>query len=121
MTPWAAASNPGYERRDARVGWVVAGASIVVLGIASCFAVATWLDRPANRAARPSGPELSFRHGVVDESGIDRDWRAQDAEVRRHLETYAWVQRDSGLVQIPIARAMDLLVEESADRAKANP
>jgi hypothetical protein len=121
MTPPPEASTPGYERRDAVVGWVVTGAVIVVLGIVSCFAVAAWLDRPADRAARPSGPEFSFRRGVVDESNINRDWRTQDAEVRRHLETYAWVQRDSGIVQIPIARAMDLLVGESAPRAEVNP
>jgi hypothetical protein len=57
---------------------------------------------------------MTFRHGAGDESDIVRDWRAQDAAVRGHLENYAWADRGAGIVQIPIGRAMDLLAGATA-------
>lgn len=53
-----------------------------------------------------------------------RDPRLQelrDTETKE-LTTYGWVDKDKGIVRIPIDRAMDLLVRESASRpASAAP
>ena len=45
--------------------------------------------------------------------------RYHDREFQQHLGTYAWLDRDSGIVRIPIDRAMQRLVEES--RAPQDP
>jgi hypothetical protein len=72
------------------------------------------------RAGRPSlphegeAPDSSFRSGPWVETDIERDWRVQTAAVQDHLENYAWVDRPGGWVRIPIERAMELSVSESA-------
>jgi hypothetical protein len=42
----------------------------------------------------------------------ERDLAAMRAAEQAVLESYAWVERDSGRVRIPIERAMELVVEE---------
>jgi hypothetical protein len=110
--------QPGYEAGDARVGWVLAGVGVLVLGIVLSFATATALYRGHRQAGVPARAERLFQHGAVEESGIARDWKTQDAAVRRHLENYAWVDHGAGFVQIPIERAMELAVAETAATTK---
>jgi hypothetical protein len=104
----------GYEVRDARVGWVVASVAMLAVGLAACFVVAAVLYPGGTELNRPTGPEMSFRHGAADELSIVRDWRAQDAAVRDHLKNYAWVDRGEGIVRIPVERAMELMVSHPA-------
>jgi hypothetical protein len=42
------------------------------------------------------------------------------AEQRRELAGYRWVDRDSGVVGIPVERAMELVVAEQAQSGGAN-
>jgi hypothetical protein len=62
-----------------------------------------------------------------DNLGKDLDWRATPETRRAYLadlrakqakqaQTYAWVDQKKGIVQIPIDRAMDLIVKEEASR-----
>ena len=44
-----------------------------------------------------------------------RDLNRFEAEQHRRLEGYAWVDRDRGLVRIPIEHAMDLIAARGAD------
>jgi hypothetical protein len=44
-------------------------------------------------------------------AGLGPDWSRAQRETLNH---YAWVDRDAGIVQIPIDRAMDVLVDRSA-------
>lgn len=114
MNPIPELPAPSYEPSDANVRFVLVNVGAVALGIALSLAIAAWLYRGVDPAARPSGPERSFRHGAVDESGIARDWRAQDAAVRGHLENYAWADRGAGIVRIPLERAMDLMARDAS-------
>jgi hypothetical protein len=41
--------------------------------------------------------------------------RARD---RERLETYGWIDRDEGLVRIPILRAMELVAREAAEEER---
>jgi hypothetical protein len=54
-----------------------------------------------------------FRAGTTPpgtRAGLGPDWSRAE---RATLDHYAWVDRDAGVVQIPIDRAMDVLVERS--------
>lgn len=109
-------SKSSYEQRDARMPGTLVGIALFFAGIVACLLVAAGLyGRWEGRAGR-STPESSFRHGPEVESDIERDWRAQTAEVKDHLENYAWVDRSGGWVRIPIERAMELSVLEPAQR-----
>jgi hypothetical protein len=72
--------------------------------------------RPSLPSSEREGREFSFRHGPDAETDIERDWRAQTAAVKDHLENYGWVDRAGGWVRIPIERAMELSAQESAQR-----
>jgi hypothetical protein len=52
---------------------------------------------------RPPGPQLQQRPTL--------DLKALRAEERAILEGYGWVDRDAGVVRVPIERAMELLVQ----------
>jgi hypothetical protein len=109
-----------YEPRDASPT-VIAG---VGLGLAAGLVLVLWV------CARMMGPgtgqtateadrrQTSFHSGAEATTGIDADWQRLDAETQRNLETYGWVDRERGVVRIPIDRAMDLLVKEAAPKAK---
>jgi hypothetical protein len=62
-----------------------------------------------------------------DNLGKDLAWRATPEARRAYLadlrkaqakqaQTYAWVDQKKGIVQIPIDRAMDLIVKEDGNR-----
>ena len=118
-------ANPGYETTDAeaRPIWIAAGGlvatvALVVIGISLMFA---WLHRrdlaqeqrtrvdrvtAAVAETRPQFPEPRLQ--VAPQ--VDRTtMRAHEDE---ELKTYGWVDRKTGVVRIPIERAMDLLVRK---------
>lgn len=96
---------PGYEARDVSVSAVVRTIAGVAVGVAICLGVGVWLCR---ELPRETDATRSFRHGPSYRSSIARDWEKQDAAVRQHLEGYDWVDRQAGLVRIPVERAMEL-------------
>lgn len=98
------------------VGAGLAAGILVTLGISLALYVGRYHD------ASPVGPigrQTSFRHSPDATTDIAADWRRADEEFQRHLGTYAWVDRDAGIVRIPIDRAMQRLVEEN--RASQEP
>ena len=108
--------KPAYETSDARVPQVLAGVSVLVGGIVFSLIVATFVYRSGTIRPPQYPVKMSFEHGPKDESTIVSDWRKQDKLVREHLEGYAWVDREKGLVSIPIERAMELLAREDAEK-----
>lgn len=97
---------------------VVLSAGALAVGIAVVLVAAAWVSR-RHDAVRPSlppaGTALSFTHGPHERTSIARDWIAQDAAVREHLETYGWNDRAAGIARIPIDRAIELVSREAAD------
>lgn len=94
---------------------VITGIGLAV-GLALCLLAASWIyvacyNLPSARAA---GPESSFQHAPHARTSIEHDWQAQDAAVRAHLDTYDWVDRDAGIVRIPINRAIDVLATDAS-------
>jgi hypothetical protein len=106
--------TPRYERTAGSPGLVVLSAAALVGGIAAVLIVSAWIARP-HGTARAIAPELLFTHGPEEHTSIARDWTAQDAAVREHLETYGWNDRGTGIVRIPIDRAIELVSREAKD------
>jgi hypothetical protein len=110
----------GYEQSDANVRLIIAAgvlllvALVLVLVVASSFEVVATglpvtLGRPpdlVNRltpAPTPPAPRLETAEG--------QDYAAYRAAAEAQLTSYGWADRQSGVVSIPIERAMDLLVQ----------
>ena len=114
-----------YERTDASPSGVALSALGLALGIALTLLAAAWLYR-SHAHVLPRSPlaekASAFRNGTTAQTGVVKDWIEQDRLVRVHLHSYGWVDREAGIVRIPIERAMSRLVEESSStKAKENP
>lgn len=105
-----------YEPRDASARQLfLTGAGLalgLVLSLAISFALYFAIYRETPRPGA-MGRETSFKFSSAAQSDIQADWRRQDEAVREHLHSYGWVDRDAGIVRIPIERAMQQMVEEN--------
>ena len=111
------AAGPGYETRDANTSAVLGFLAclflvlvLILLGTWRLFrhyAVAEQQPAPASSFAGvrqiPSEPELEV-NGREDLLKIY-------AKQQQELETYSWEDRKTGMVRIPIERAMELLLQ----------
>ena len=114
-----------YERTDASPFGVTLSALGLALGIALTLLASAWLYLSHAHVA-PRSPlaekASSFRNGATAQTSVVKDWIEQDRLVRAHLHSYGWVDREAGIVRIPIERAMTRLVDEaSSTHAKENP
>ena len=109
---------PGYETRDANVlgvfsflvflGLVLVLTSLVCWGLFKYFSVHDANPAPASPFAGerelPSGPNLQVNPR--------QDLLRFQAKQEQSLESYAWENRATGTVRVPIERAMELLVQK---------
>jgi hypothetical protein len=110
----------GYEHTDANVWliakfmfWLAISAVLIHLGVWGMFAV---LVEQVRDTAEPSFPTaVGQEHRLPAEPRLQRfpanealDFRQQEAA---GAESYRWVDRAAGTVQIPITEAMRLTVE----------
>jgi hypothetical protein len=110
---------PVRQEEDAiaapRLGRLAAGAGVV---FAIAVAIAGALLAGVTGRVRPG---TTSRPGTAEISGIEQtptpETRAgldlREAQ-RRELDRWSWIDRDAGLVAMPIERAIDRLVQESA-------
>jgi len=111
----------GYEHTDASVGvmvkfafWLAVSAVIVHLGLAAAFVglVRTQMQ-PADTRAYPlatdTAPRLPAapRLQQIPENEMVAVRRQQDQD----LHSYGWIDKDAGIVHIPIEDGMRLLLE----------
>ncbi|MCC7341276.1 MAG: hypothetical protein IT170_09330 [Bryobacterales bacterium] len=101
----------GYEQTDVRIGFIAwSGVAIVVFLIVTLFAVQSYFDSVQQRE--------EFTKILEPVSEDYRNLRArEDAE----LYSYKFVDREKGIVRLPIQRAMDLVVAEAKAGAPAHP
>jgi hypothetical protein len=108
----------GYEKSDAHLK-SVAMLVVLTVGIALAGVVSMWflfgyiVERHASRDTPPSpladtrapftGPRLQVSQ--------PQNMKAMKAAEQEVLESYHWVDRDGGIVRIPIERAIDLLAD----------
>lgn len=112
--------RPGYELRDISLGPVLAVAFAIFAGLALFCVLMWWMymalaDREATRSrpahpmaaqqARQLPPAPRLQSAPVDDLIALRQWEEEK------LSGYGWVDRDAGVVRIPIERAMKLTVE----------
>lgn len=64
---------------------------------------------PQNEKPDNLGKDLAWRATPADRRAYLADLRARQA---KQAQSYAWVDQKAGIVQIPIDRAMDLIVSE---------
>ena len=115
-------TNGGHEPFDvtARPVLLAAAALVVVLLLvgAGQFALLRWFDRRDLAAEAPPAPLAEQR--TAPEPRLLPDPRAALLELRAEedvlLHTYGWVNRDAGIVRIPIARAIDVLAKKAPAR-----
>jgi hypothetical protein len=113
--------NAGYEKRDANAKWIFGiVAFLIISGLIMHFALAGVMARLEKRRFPPDAwqgarrspgatvPASSVPHLQIMPAVDFAEFRSRD---ETQLNTYGWVNRTSGVVRIPIARAMELLLE----------
>ena len=106
----------GYERSDLNPRAIGISLAILAVLILGSILISRWFQEyaasrqaepgvgaPVAAAKPPPGPRLQVE-AVKDM----REFRAAEDAI---LATYGWVNREAGLVRIPIERAMELLVD----------
>lgn len=117
QTPGAA----GHEGRDVRFTPVLIGiAAVTALVLVSVGAMVGLFDALVahqSRQSPPANPLASSVPRVPPEPRLQTLPIADLEELRaaeaKRLQGYAWVDRDKGLVRIPIERAMEILVSRN--------
>lgn len=111
--------GPGYERRDANVRgllqfafWMAVVLAVTLVGMKLTFdyfkrvqplgATSSPLVNEAQPTLPPK-PRLQVQPHV--------ELQEYCAAQQQHVSTYGWVDRESGVVRIPVDRAMDLVLE----------
>ena len=94
----------------------VRGVMVAVLaiggGIAVSIATALWLVDASSVTSAVRPPTLASAPRL--QAAPAQDIAAYRAEKQRRLNEYAWVDREHGVVRIPIQRAMQILAAKAA-------
>lgn len=119
----------GHETRDVTFRPIVAASiGLAVLVLAAILGMAGLFGYLASREAKESAPErplaAEFAPRLPPEPRLQavpiqdlRELRAAESAI---LERYGWVDREQGVVHIPIDRAIELLARRGAGSAGAN-
>lgn len=96
---------------------------VTIFAILGCFGLFALLVYLAYLPHRPAPPQAA----AAEKLPADQAWKAT-AESRRAVlldmrakqqqqaTTYAWVDQKAGIVQLPIARAMELVVRDHSSK-----
>ncbi|MDQ5870961.1 MAG: hypothetical protein M3547_01975 [Acidobacteriota bacterium] len=122
------APEVGHETSDVSIGTIVKfGAGLAIA--AAVISVAMWglfrfFEAQHEKGEQPVPPMVAANlKRTPREPRLEPDplspRRRMQAEENAALTTYGWVDRDAGVVRIPIERAMELLVEKGLPPSKA--
>lgn len=110
--------NSRWEPKDVNVPVLFYVVMIVVVGTVLSALMSGGLFRALSLhkdATDPRAPALAAMPETLSEPRLQAapraDLAAYQAAQQRELSQYGWIDREHGLVRLPIARAMDLLVE----------
>ncbi len=109
--------SAGYELRDVRVvPLALATAALFALLSASMFGMhALFRSLDARVDGDAGAHSMAGERQIPPEPRLQVEPRAElevfQAEQARWLSTYGWIDRDAGIVRLPIERAMELTVE----------
>lgn len=109
----------GHEASDVRVGPLIVSLALLAAGCFAALLLMRWLFVGLDDAARARdlpGHPLAAEHQVAPAPRLQADppaeYRAWREAEERALAGYAWLDRDAGLVRLPVERALDLVLEE---------
>jgi hypothetical protein len=111
------ADNPGYEVRDASIKGLITFAVVLALVLFFTLISMRFMFSELNTLTplgETSSPFDNGRHipaGPLVQAKPHQDLTAYCANQSQVVSTYAWVNKDGGIVQIPIDRAMDLTLQ----------
>jgi hypothetical protein len=117
----------GYERRQMSVGLVVVLISVLLLFGLVTHVVSLWIySRWHVRQDQAASPPRSY----VEVAPISReprlqmspsrDWQEMRAAEDRVLKSYDWVDREKGIVRLPIDDAMRMVAERGLPARSAS-
>lgn len=92
---------------------LVAFSAVILFGVGTVWAGWIWIH--GMRVNTPTGPAPipaqvgQLEQGIVFQRPFDQTALAQKLhdEAMKHLDSYGWVDRSSGMIHVPIAGAMD--------------
>jgi hypothetical protein len=108
----------GYERRDASVrGLLLFGLGLAIAIVFTFYAMKwtfNWLsaETPRGRAAAPFQSAAQVPPAPLLQAHPHQDLRSYCEGQLETLNSYGWLDKQSGIVHIPIERAMDLLLQQ---------
>jgi hypothetical protein len=115
----APATTPGYETHDANAGgafkFLVALGIVLVVAALTCWGLFRYFSAHAKDQAASESPFADTRQlplGPQLQVNPREDWLKFREEQEKSLETYAWENRSTGIVRVPIEEAMELLVKK---------
>jgi len=112
-------NSPGYETRDANLRFVVG--FLAILAVATlistliCWGMFDYFVGHVEDAPASTSPFAGTRQlplGPMLQVHARQDLLQYQAEQQSLLETYAWENRSTGIVRVPIERAMELLLQK---------
>ena len=96
---------------------------MTILSILGCFGIFALVvyygyarnPQPAAHAVSPEKfPEdLAWKSTPASKAAVLAELRANE---QKRISSYGWVDQKAGIVQLPISRAMELIVQENAVR-----
>ena len=110
----------GYELRDARGLPLLGFAVAIMLGTAAAMGVTHLVQSSLlEKREKLDTP----RHELADERQVppaprlqafpNKDYAEYEAVQRQLVSSYGWIDREAGLVRLPVERAMELLLEDA--------
>jgi hypothetical protein len=118
----------GYEPSDVRVSWVVFWTTVLAVALVVILIALAWMLKflmkeqrqveeaaPARVVERRSFPQPRLQRVPAEELALLR------AREEVELNNYGWVNKEAGVVRIPIERAMELLVERGLPEPRREP
>jgi hypothetical protein len=114
--------NKGYEKRDANAKWIISIiGSLLVAGLIMHLCIAGVLER-LQKKPFSNDPWTGTRRGTDTVAQIKsaphlqlapaEDLKKFRAREDLELNSYGWINHSAGVVRIPIARAIELLLEQ---------
>src|SRR5262245_40404521 len=111
----------GYEKRSVNIKIILElGAATIVIAVLIyllMWAVFIYYDKRETSSGKlfESAPVVSLRQKLPPEPRLQTDPQLDLIQLReledKELNSYGWIDRDSGTVRIPVDRAIDRLVE----------
>lgn len=126
MTPHVPPTDPllektthaGYETKDVSIRgilWLAGGTSVgvivVCLGLWMLYGYYQALARSNDVLPSPLADAAAVAPGPRLQTNSARDYEAFRRAQEKQLTSYGWIDKQQGVVRIPVSQAMDLLAE----------